>query len=207
VSDESAEDLGRSFATMFDGQSDGDAGAVSLSETETVEPSPPSLERIIEAMLFVGGAPLTSERACETIRGLTPERFAELIDLLNREYRRQGRPYWIQAQSGGFVLALKSRYRAVVDRLYGGGRLARLSSTVLDTLSIVAYRQPVTKQEVDTLRGGESGAMLKQLVRRGLVAVYQRGGDVTYGTTRRFLEVFHLDSLDDLPRTQDVERS
>ena len=81
----------------------------------------------------------------------------------------------------------------------------------MDVLAVVAYRQPVTKQEVDTVRGADSGALLRQLVRRGLVAVYQRpggaGDEVTYGTTPRFLDLFHLASLDDLPRLGESEVS
>jgi segregation and condensation protein B len=97
----------------------------------------------------------------------------------------------------------------VVDRLYGSMREARLSQAALDVLALVAYRQPVTKQEVESLRGAESGGVLRQLVRLGLVAV-QRGEagqrEVSYGTTPRFLTLFQLRSLDDLPRTQDLQQ-
>ena len=79
----------------------------------------------------------------------------------------------------------------------------------LDTLSIVAYRQPITRQEVDSLRGAASMSVLRQLVRLGLIAV-QRGdgaeGEALYGTTSRFLKLFQLGSLDDLPRTQDLQK-
>jgi segregation and condensation protein B len=184
--------------------------------TGPVEPAslntepPPPMRRIVEALLFVGGAPLTSVRACETIRGLTEEQFLEAIDGLNREYRQQGRPYSVQARSGGYVLTLRPRFREVVERLHGGQREARLSPAAVDALALVAYRQPVTKAEIDGLRGAESGAILRQLVRRGLIAVVQRGDaqkrEVSYGTTPRFLELFQLQSLEDLPQTQDLQR-
>jgi segregation and condensation protein B len=108
-------------------------------------------------------------------------------------------------------LALRSRFRTVLDNLAGRHqREARLSPAAIDVLSLVAYRQPATKQEVDNLRGADSGALLRQLVRRGLLAVVQRGDaeqrEVSYGTTARFLELFHLRSLDDLPQTQDLQR-
>jgi segregation and condensation protein B len=172
--------------------------------------SPPPMQRIVEALLFVGGAPLTSARACETIRGLTDEQFLQAIDGLNREYRQQGRPYVVQAQSGGYVLALRPRFREVVERLHGGQREARLSPSAIDALALVAYRQPVTKAEIDSLRGAESGSLLRQLVRRGLIAVVQRGDaqhrEVSYGTSQRFLDLFQLNSLEDLPQTQDLQR-
>jgi segregation and condensation protein B len=172
--------------------------------------APPPLPRLVEALLFVGGAPLTAARACETIRGLSESQFAEAIAALNAEYRAQGRPYTIQAQGPGHVLALRPRFRAVAEKLYGGPRAARLSAAALDVLALVAYRQPATKQEIDALRGSDCGGLLRQLVRRGLVAVVHRADadrrEVTYGTTGRFLELFKLRSLDDLPQTQDLQK-
>jgi len=186
-----------------------DAEPVPVAAPEVAPAAPPPL-RIVEAMLFVGGPPLTAVRIGELVRGLTPEQFTQAIDALNHDYRRQGRPYAIQPQGQGFVLALRPRYRSVVERLYGGPRAARLSPAAIDVLALVAYRQPATKQEIDSLRGAESGALLRQLVRRGLLAVLQRGEagqrEVTYGTTARFLELFGLKSLDDLPRTQDLQQ-
>ncbi len=166
--------------------------------------------RIVEALLFVGGAPLTAIRAAEIVRGLTPEQFTEAVATLNSDYRRQGRPYTIQAQGQGHVLTLRPRFRGVLSKLYGTTREARLSPAAIDVLALVAYRQPATKQEIDSLRGVESGSLLRQLVRRGLIVVAQRGDatqrEVAYGTTARFLKLFGLTSLDDLPRTQDLQQ-
>ncbi len=173
------------------------------------ESAPPPLRRIVEAMLFIGGAPLTAERAAEAVRGLTTEQLREIIDGLNRDYRQQGRPYRIQVREQSYELVLQPRFRGVLDRLYGSTREARLSPAALDVLALVAYRQPITKQEVEALRGGESSSALRQLVRLGLIAV-QRGEadqrEVTYRTTSRFLSMFQLRSLDDLPRTQDLQK-
>jgi segregation and condensation protein B len=167
------------------------------------------LPRIIEALLFIGGPPLTALRAGEAIRGLTPPQFIQAIDALNKDYRRQGRPYTIRTQDQGYVLALRPRFRSLAEKLYGGPREARLSPQAIDVLALVAYRQPATREEVDSLRGLDSGALLRQLVRRGLIAVVQRGEsgqrEVSYGTTGRFLELFGLSSLEDLPQTQDLQ--
>lgn len=171
---------------------------------------PPPVLRILEAILFVGGAPLTYERAKGLVRGLTAEQFDESLEQLQRAYRRQNRPYHIENKGQGFLMTLKPRFQAVQSRLLGGLREARLSSAAVDTLALVAYRQPTTKGEVDALRGAESGAVLRQLIRRGLVQVLQRGDggerETTYGTTPRFLELFGLQSLEDLPRTQDLQQ-
>jgi segregation and condensation protein B len=172
--------------------------------------APPSPARIVEALLFVAGASLTAERAAAAIRGLTSEQFTQAIDQLNHEYRRQGRPYTIQTQDNGYVLTLRPRFRGVAERLQGGVREARLSPAAIDVLSLVAYRQPVTKQDVETVRGAESGSLLRQLVRRGLIAVVQRAEqgqrEICFGTTHRFLELFGLSTLDDLPQTQDLQK-
>jgi segregation and condensation protein B len=171
--------------------------------------APPPLVRIVEALLFVGGPPLTAARAGEAVRGLTPAAFAQAVDALNRDYRRQGRPYRVQARDHGYELALQPRYRGVLERLYGSTREARLSPAALDVLALVAYRQPVSRQEVESLRGCDSAGPLRQLVRLGLVAL-QRGEadhrEVHYGTTPRFLTLFQLRNLDDLPRTEELER-
>jgi segregation and condensation protein B len=171
---------------------------------------PPSPEQIIEAMLFVGGHPLTAEVACSAVRGLTAERFHAAVDALNRRYREQWRPYTIEARDAGFVLVVRATYRNLRERLFGGIRETRLSQPALDVLSVVAYRQPVGKAEVDAIRGTDSGAVLRQLVRLGMVAVQHRGEsgarEVRYGTTPRFLQVFGLSSLDELPRLGDAQQ-
>ncbi len=113
-----------------------------------MEPNlPPPVHRIIESMLFLGGPPLTAELVCETIRGLAPSQFTQIIEQLNRDYRVQGRPYRIQSRDQGFELVLAPRFRPVLDRLHGSTREARLSPAALDVLALVAYRQPVTRRK------------------------------------------------------------
>lgn len=170
--------------------------------------TPPSPEQIIEAMLFVGGHPLTAEAVCAAVRGLTPEGFTAAIDTLSRRYRQQRRPYAIMPRDGGLVLSITPGYRGLRERLFGGPREARLTQPALDVLSVVAYRQPIGKAEVDAVRGTDSASILRQLVRLGLVAVQHRAEagskEVRYGTTPRFLQVFGLGSLDELPRLGDT---
>jgi len=175
------------------------------------EAPPPAPEQIVEAMLFVGGHPLTPAVACATVRGLTAEAFRDAVDALNRRYRAQNRPYLVQPRDGGYVLAVLPAYRGLRERLFGGPREARLSPQAVDVLSVVAYRQPVGKAEVDAVRGTDSGSVLRQLVRLGLITVQHRaeaeGREVRYGTTPRFLQLFGLGSLDELPRLGDTEQA
>lgn len=189
------------------------APPASVPQSETRVPHspdpPPTPGQLVEAMLFVGGPPLTADAACAAVRGLTADGFRAAVDALNRRYRAQRRPYAVEARDGGFVLALLPAYRAVRERVFGGPREARLTPPMLDVLAVVAYRQPVGKAEVDAARGTDSGAVLRQLVRLGLVAVRQRGDadgkEVRYGTTPRFLQVMNLGALDDLPRLGDTQ--
>ena len=213
--EQAAPDLSRPYGVLFDQEAweiDGNAGPAAAAKPAAgaALATPPPLLRIIEALLFVGGSPLTAERARTAVRGLALEQFTEAVDTLNRDYRRQGRPYTIQTREQGYVLVLRPRFRAVAEHLYGQTREARLSAAAIDVLSLVAYRQPVAKQEIDSIRGLESGSLLRQLVRRGLIAVAQRGEsskrEVAYGTTQRFLNLFKLRSLDDLPQTQDLQK-
>lgn len=170
--------------------------------------APPPLPRILEALLFVGGAPLTPMRAAEAVRDLDEDEFHQVIAGLNRDYRAQGRPYHIQLQEHGYVLMLRPKYVGVREKLYGGVREARLSQAAVDVLSLVMYRQPATRQEIDGLRGADSGAVLRQLIRYGLVALHRIEGEKEsrYVTTPRFLQLFRLSSLDDIPQTQDLQR-
>jgi segregation and condensation protein B len=199
------EDLGRSYAAMV---GDGVWQAEPPPADEPAAPPPPL--RIIEALLFVGGSPLMAKRAREILRGLTQEQFDEIITQLNADYRRQARPYSIQPQGAGWVLTLRPRWRHVIDKLYGGVREARLSTVAIDVLAVVAYRQPITKSEVDNFRGADSGALLRQLVRRGLIQIVPLPGakpkEIAYATSPRFLELFGLASLDDLPKTHDLQQ-
>lgn len=225
---EPAGELGRSFDALVGGQTwqvDGDGEPPLETPADSAPPRPIAEEpedltpeelvpppplRIVEAMLFVGGPPLTAARACDAVRGLTETQFLQAVETLNAAYRKQGRPYHIQAHGHGYVLSIRPRFKPVVERLYGGVREARLSTAAIDVLALVAYRQPATKQEVDSIRGAESGSLLRQLVRRGLIAVVQRGDadqrEVSYGTTAKFLHFFGLHSLDDLPQTQDLQQ-
>jgi segregation and condensation protein B len=175
--------------------------------------APPSPLRILEAMLFVGGAPVTMPRPIRLLRGLSAEQFLAAIDELNRDYRRQNRPYTIVPHGTGYVLTLRPKLLPLAERLRGAVRETRLSTAAIDVLALVAYRQPVGKAEVDGLRGAESGGVLRQLVRRGLIQVAAPAVETSsaaeppaalYVTSARFLEMFGLASLDDLPKTKEL---
>jgi segregation and condensation protein B len=179
-----------------------------LFESTDSDETPPPPERIIEAMLFVGGPPLTAANACAAIRSFTPGQFQIAIDTLNRKYRSQRRPYLIQPRDGGYAITILPAFRSMREKLYGGPKETRLSQPALDVLAVIAYQQPIGKSEIDSAFGADSSGIVRSLVRLGLVAMLQRaeaGHEVRYGTTPRLLTLFGLRSLDDLPRLGETE--
>ena len=166
---------------------------------------------IVEAMLFVGrpdNRPLSSHEIAALMRGVRPAEIDEAVEELNQIYAREGRPYYICSEGAGYRFMLHQRFEALREKFFGRVRRARLSQAAIDVLAIVAYNQPVTRDEVDQLRGKASGSTLRQLVRRELLRV-ERAEEGTrrpnYHTTDRFLSLFGLDALSDLPRSQDAE--
>ncbi len=166
---------------------------------------------ILEAMLFVGtpeNQPLNSQQVASLMRGVRSAEIDELIAELNRQYRSEGRPYSIVAEGAGYRVALKEEFAFVRERLYGRPRAARLSPAAVEVLAIVAYNEPVTAEQVTRLRGTASGPVLAQLVRRELVKMVRpadRPQTACYVTAPRFLELFGLSSLQDLPRSREIE--
>lgn len=185
------------------------APAVALAPPIPSDEPPPSVERIVEAMLFVGGPPLTPAHASAAVRGLSADEFHAAALSLGKRYRAQSRPYAVRPQAGGYVLAVRPAYEPLREKLFGGPKEARLSQPVLDVLSLVAYRQPISKGEIEAIRGTDAGGPLRQLVRLGLISISRRSENgerlVTYGTTKRFLDLFQILSLDDLPRLGDAQ--
>ncbi|MCA9268553.1 MAG: SMC-Scp complex subunit ScpB, partial [Planctomycetales bacterium] len=119
-----------------------------------------------------------------------------------------GCPYRIVAEGAGFRLTLAPAWNGLRQRFYGKMRDARLSPAAIEVLSLVAYRQPMTREQVDELRGKESGPLLRQLLRRRLLRLELGDGDGPrrqYTTTDRFLKLFGLESLAELPQTDEVE--
>jgi segregation and condensation protein B len=171
--------------------------------------TPPPVMRIIEALLFASGQPIRAETAGEVIRGLSPAEFRANIEELNRSYRQQSRPYSVQSTPQGFILSLRPKYRAIRERLEGAPRETKLSRAAVDVLALIAFRQPIARSEIDSQRGHDSAAIVRQLVRLGLVVAEPPAAGQTesaYGTTPRFLELFGLQSLDDLPQTMDLQQ-
>jgi len=206
--------LKKAFAELL-GKDDENAHAAaeqSSSDSARAEAGDISPRNILEAMLFVGNennSPLTSAQVAELVRGVEPQEVDELVVQLNQLYDKEGCPYRIVHVNNGYRLELRAKFHRLRDRFYGRIRRARLSQVAIDVLAIVAYNQPVSRREVDRLRRKPSGALLSQLVRRKLLELQRRNDSENtpcYFTTNRFLALFHLESLDELPQSEDFEK-
>jgi segregation and condensation protein B len=226
----SLESIGQAFAEMLatgddpyssppDADSDpllaagNEAGVTLAAEVTSVaadacELSPRS---ILEAMLFVGtpdNQPLSAELIARMMRGVRPSEIDDLVADLNRQYRDEARPYAVISVGAGYRLALRDEFAFVREKLYGRPRALRLSPAAVEVLSIVAYNEPVTSEQVTRMRGTASGPVLAQLVRRALLRIDRSVAgrqSAHYFTTPRFLKLFGLTSLQDLPRSGEVE--
>ncbi len=167
---------------------------------------------ILEAMLFVGDADdrgFTSRLIAGFMRGVSPDEVDELVAELNESYAEEGAPYEIVAGSDGYRMRLRPEFEGLRERFLGKIREARLTQAAVDVLSIVAYRQPIDREGVDQLRGQGSGALLNQLLRRKLLQLEIDPGPPKrklFRTAPRFLKQFGLESLEDLPHSQDLDR-
>jgi segregation and condensation protein B len=158
----------------------------------------------LEAVLFLAREPLSTRKLAQITSLADGTEARTLIRVLNRYYQQQGTAFRIEEVAGGFQLFARPQFGSWLRRLYQSPVQTRLSSPALETLAVVAYRQPVLRADVEAIRGVQSGEILRQLMERDLVRIVGRsrelGRPFLYGTTKRFLRVFGLRHLDDLPR-------
>lgn len=135
--------------------------------------------------------------------------FDELVDEINDELEQTDRPFRIVKIAGGYQFATTPQHGSLVQRLLKSRSRRRLTQAALETLAIVAYRQPITKGEIDAIRGVNAGEVVNSLVEKGLAAIVGRseqpGKPFLYGTTEEFLRLFGLGSLSDLPKLREID--
>jgi segregation and condensation protein B len=165
-------------------------------------------KRIVEALILSAEQPVSAARLAELTPGLKPAKVKEVVAELGREYAEQQRGFEIWEVAGGYQLRTCPDLAPYVRQLHKE-RALRLSRAAIETLSVIAYKQPVTRAEVENIRGVDVGAVLRSVVERGLVRIAGHrevpGRPMLYGTTRRFLEVFGLERLDDLPTLRQID--
>ena len=172
-----------------------------------------SLEQRVEALVFASERPI-SESRMKTVLGIEDEdatkQIKEAIDSLNESYDKNARAFRIDRVAGGYRPLTREEFAPLVSRLHADRQQQKLSQAALETLSIIAYRQPVMRAEIEVIRGVACGEVLRSIMEKRLVKIVGRaeelGRPMLYGTTRDFLNIFGLASLDDLPDVQGLVR-
>ncbi|MBV8773794.1 MAG: SMC-Scp complex subunit ScpB [Deltaproteobacteria bacterium] len=179
-------------------------GAGSFERSRIQEPgwADERLESILESLLFAAGEPVSLVQLAGAIEEVPRERIRKTLNEMAAAYTRSGRGLMLEEIAGGYQLRTRNEHAAYVRRLLSA-KPPRLSRPVLETLAIVAYRQPVTRPEIEQLRGVDSGGVLDTLIERSLIKVAGRkdapGRPIVYTTTSEFLELFGLKDLHSLP--------
>ncbi|MCX5807622.1 MAG: SMC-Scp complex subunit ScpB [Proteobacteria bacterium] len=166
------------------------------------------LKRIIEAVLFVSGKPVTLKGLNKRLESCSMADIEGTVKELMSEYNYSERAIEIVEVSGGYQMRTKIDFKEWVKR-FVKEKDVELTKSVLEALAIIAYRQPITKREVDALRGVDSSRAIKQLLERKFIEIAGRneeiGKPIVFRTTNRFLEVYGLMCLEDLPTIKELE--
>ena len=195
-----------------------DAKLTAMTDMQETPQSPPNADEAaaqeqvasVEAMLFASDTPLSPSKIAQaaSLRGRSG--VARAVKQLNERYDRMGSAFRIEAIAGGYQVRTRPEYHDVLARLFKAKNETRLSQAALETLAIVAYRQPILRADVEAIRGVASGEVLRGLMEKQLAKIVGRaeviGRPMLYGTTRRFLELFGLNSIEDLPRVEELRQ-
>jgi len=165
------------------------------------------IRKIIEALLFASPEPLTQTKVNGVFDPDTPN-LKEVVEELNEQYAQGNHAFKIEQVAGGFQLVSRQEYEHFIRRMLNKSYRLTLSSAALDTLAIIAYKQPVGRYEVEAIRGVDSSGVLKTLLNRNLIKIKGRdsgpGRPLLYQTTDKFLEHFGLNRLSDMPKLKEI---
>jgi len=185
-------------------ESDADAGDGPVEDAHVIAPS-------IEAILITMDKPIPATQLAEAL-GLggtgARRRVQGAVDLLNEQYERSGRTFRIESVASGYRVMTRPEFASAISAIHGVRESQRLTKAGIETLAIVAYRQPITRAEIEAIRGVACGDVLRTLLERRMIAIVGRaeelGRPMLYGTSKRFLEVFGFSSVKDLPAISEV---
>ncbi len=167
------------------------------------------MKRELEALLFATDSPLTVARLKKIFPEAETAEFKKAVEELQEEFESSGHAFTVVEFGGGWQIATKPEFSPIVEKMLKTRRFTRLSKAGLEVLAIIAYRQPITRLEVDDIRGVNSSGAIGTLTERNLAAVVGRsqsvGNPLLYGTTREFLNHLGLKGLNQLPDLPDIE--
>jgi segregation and condensation protein B len=165
------------------------------------------LKSVVESILFISDVPLTIDRLCVILEEYERRAVQVAVEQLREEYAQDGRGIYLAEVAGGYQLRSRPENADYIRRLIRG-KTFKFSRSALETLAMIAYRQPITRTEVEYLRGVDSGGVLKTLLEKKMIRILGKkdipGKPLIYGTTREFLEVFNLPDLASLPTLKDI---
>ena len=164
-------------------------------------------DQIIEALLFANAMPINQAQLNQVFDSSVPS-LKESVKRLNDFYLSNERPYSINSIAGGYQLVTNPDYDIWIRRLLGKSNKLTLSSAALDTLAIIAYKQPIGRYDIEAIRGVDSSGVIKTLLTRNLIMIKGRadgpGRPLLYSTTKMFLDHFGLNRLSDMPKLKEV---
>ena len=167
-----------------------------------------SAKLIVEALLFSSEKPLNAKEIHAVMPEISMTDIGSALKVLKYEYEALGRSFYLREISGGYQFRSRSDYSPYILKMLQASP-TRLSRATMETLAIVAYKQPVLRQEIERIRGVDVGGVLKTLLEKGLIRIMGRknlpGRPLVYGTTKKFLEVFDLKDLESLPKLKEIE--
>jgi segregation and condensation protein B len=183
--------------------------ADAVEEGEVAEEQPPTVESVVEAILFATDEPLTDGRL-STIVETTAKQVRDCIQSLNEKYERNHSAFRIEQIAGGYQMLTLSTYNSWLRKMLRARSDSKLSPAAMETLAIIAYKQPVIRVDIEAIRGVAVGEVIRSLMYKGLVKIVGRaeilGRPMLYGTTKKFLEVFGLNTLKDLPKVEELKK-
>lgn len=166
-----------------------------------------NVKPVIESLLFASEKPLTIEQIKDVLGNLDPAQLRAALEELRSEYEQANRGIRIIEVAGGFRMITAPGFAVFLKKLFKGRHTERLSKPALETLAIIAYKQPLTKAEIESLRNVNVDGIMKSLVDKNLIRICGRkksaGRPIVFGTTKQFMEYFGLKSLDELPKMED----
>jgi segregation and condensation protein B len=164
---------------------------------------------IIEALIFSYDAPLTTDKIRDVIPEITTNEIKNIVNLLNSEYKSAGRSFFIKNIANGFQMFTDPEFYLYIKQLNQNKQKSRLTQKALEALAIIAYKQPITKHDVEEIRGVNSDGVIKTLLSRNLIAIAGRaqapGIPFIYKTTNKFLDYFGLNAISDLPKLKEID--
>jgi len=180
------------------------------SETSASATDPESTARLVEAVLMTVDRPIAAKRIAEVVNtdGVKPVHAA--VESLNQHYDQTGRSFRIEQLANGYQILTRPEYHQPLQQLHRTRSESKLSPAAMETLAIIAYRQPILRVDLEAIRGAASGEMIRALMEKNLVKITGRaeeiGRPMLYGTTKHFLEIFGLASLKDLPKVEELAK-